>query len=111
MNDLFPKTLPEIAIQKEVSDYLLEVVFVVIRINSFAVTIGNRYVKSYLIKNNNSSVGFPDLLAMRGNDFYLFEIKRHDRILGISQKEFIYGRCYRRYDQWQRKKLADMDKY
>lgn len=49
--------------------------YFVIRINSGAFTLGGRPFFAYTITNNNSHAGFPDLLAFRGSQTLLIEVK------------------------------------
>ena len=87
--DFLASVLSESEIQNQVLDYLELSGFLAIRINSgLFLQSRNRVFRAYIIKNNGSSSGFPDVLALKNNHFILFEIKAAKGIISKSQKEF-----------------------
>ena len=79
----------EAIIQKSILKYLVLNNYVAIRINSGAFFGNNRCFKSYRFENDGGSSGFPDILALMGDRFKLFEAKKVGGVLRPSQKEFI----------------------
>jgi|GEM_PF-5088129 len=103
--ELLPTLLKEKEIQDSVLDYLVSMGFIAIRINSgvfkqsyggfFRAYLIHNFIKKFLSKEKRAnppqtSKGFPDVLALRGNNFFLFEIKAGSGgRLSDSQKDFI----------------------
>lgn len=103
--ELLPHLLREKEIQDSVLDYLVSMGFIAIRINSgvfkqsyggfFRAYIIHNFIKKFLSKGKRNdppqtSKGFPDVLALRDNNFFLFEIKAGSGgKLSDSQKDFI----------------------
>jgi Holliday junction resolvase len=63
--------------------------YLVVRINGsgFKDSRG-QYVRAYFVAVLNACAGFPDVLAMRGATFRLFEVKREGGKLSDAQKRF-----------------------
>jgi Holliday junction resolvase len=60
-----------------------------IRINGSGFTDSRgQFVRSYIIYGLNASAGFPDVLALKGNRFLLFEVKKRGGELTSSQERF-----------------------
>lgn len=75
-------------IQDEIMKYLRKNGFVVVRINSSMLwTEEGNPVRSYLIFGLGVSYGFPDLLAMKGDKYFLFEVKTPKGKLSINQQK------------------------
>lgn len=75
--------MKEQTIQRQIICFLTQNGYLVTRINS----IRQSYVKSYTIANFGS-VGFPDLIAMKDNQFFLFEVKTEIGRLTQNQQKF-----------------------
>ncbi len=88
--ELLPTMLREKEIQASILDYLVTMGFLAIRINSgtfkqnhggfFRAYIIHNFLKRFLSKIKKTeppqtSKGFPDVLALRNDRFFLFEIK------------------------------------
>ena len=89
-HNLLPSLLSESEVQSQVLSYLVNCGFLAVRINSGAfMQQGKRFFRSYWIKNNGKSKGFPDVLALKNNNFFLFEIKAgKGGVISKAQKEF-----------------------
>jgi len=103
--ELLPKLLKEKEIQDSLLDYLVSMGFIAIRINSgvfkqsyggfFRAYIIHNFLKKFLSKDKKkeppqTSKGFPDVLALRGDSFFLFEVKAGTGgKISESQKDFI----------------------
>jgi len=102
--EMLPESLPENVVQDSVLDYLESMGFLAIRVNSgsfkqkhggfFRAYIIHNFLIKFTKKNKKdgpqASSGFPDVLALRGNNFFLFEIKAGSGgIISKSQKDFI----------------------
>ncbi len=88
-NRLFELNERESDVLKDVINILLENEYLVIRINSGASKVGNRFIEYYRIMNSNKSSGLPDLLAIKNNSILLIECKSTKGKLRPSQNEFI----------------------
>ena len=88
--NLLPNLLTESEVQRQVLSYLANAGFLAVRINSGAfMQQGKRFFRSYWIKNNGKSKGFPDVLALRNNKFLLFEVKAgNGGHISEAQKDF-----------------------
>lgn len=76
--------------QMAIGKILLLKKWLVVRINSGAIKIDNvRFVRFYTIMNNGKSAGLPDLIAFKGSQYLLIEVKRSKGKLSDSQKSFI----------------------
>jgi hypothetical protein len=79
----------EAAIQAALMRRLVAAGWLVVRINGsgFKDSRG-QFVRSYFIAGLNAASGFPDLLALRGDEARLFEVKRRGGELSSAQERF-----------------------
>ena len=82
-------TLSEKKIQTQICHYLETMGYLVLRVNSGTTKTGNRYIRNYIITNYNLSSGFPDLVALRGKEFLLIEVKKEKGKLSPGQEYFM----------------------
>lgn len=80
--------MKESILQKQVIETLLRFSYLVIRMNSGAVKTDNRFIRNYIIANNGKSSGLSDVIAIKNNRIYFFEIKSSRGKQSESQKEF-----------------------
>ena len=79
----------ESEIQSEIIQFLMDSGFLVVRVNSFARSVGPRFIRSYLIQGfEHLSKGFPDILALRGSSALIVECKSKSGSLKPEQKDF-----------------------
>lgn len=78
----------EADIQRAISKALVKMGWLVIRINSGAQKIGDRYFRANIIENNGRSDGFPDLQAFKGARVLLLEVKAAKGSLSEGQRHF-----------------------
>jgi hypothetical protein len=86
------QTMPpesEADVQRALIAHLCASGWLVVRINGAAFT-GKRgqYVRAYVVAGLNACAGFPDLLALRGASFRLFELKKEGGKLSPAQQRF-----------------------
>ena len=62
-------------IQHKILSRLVKQDWIAIRVNSVTAKYKGRYVKSYTIENNKRSDGLNDILAFKGDDYLLIEVK------------------------------------
>ncbi len=79
----------EADVQSALIDRLCAAGYLVVRINGsgFKDKRG-QYVRAYFVAVLNACAGFPDLLAMRGANFRLFEMKKQGGKLSPAQQRF-----------------------
>jgi hypothetical protein len=62
--------------------------WIVIRFNSGATMIDDRYFRAYTIENNGLSSGVPDLICFKGDQFLFIEVKTKKGTYTPSQEAF-----------------------
>jgi Holliday junction resolvase len=78
----------EAEIQKAIITYLVRMGWLVVRMNSSAQKVGDRYLQAYRIENTGSSAGIPDILCCKDGRWLLLEVKTEQGRLSESQKDF-----------------------
>jgi hypothetical protein len=89
--ELAGSALSESQIQNNIADALIRIGFLVIRMNSGAISDrkNKQYVRFYTIANTGKSSGIPDLMAIKNGVVHLLEVKTSKGQLTASQKDFI----------------------
>lgn len=79
----------EAAIQDSIMKYLHLQGWVVVRINSSALPNEKTGapMRSYYIYGPGMSAGFPDLLALKGGQYLLFEVKTESGVISFTQQK------------------------
>lgn len=78
----------EAEIQAECVKYMKAAGWLVIRFNSGATMIGDRYFRAYIIENNGQSSGVSDLICFRGGEVLLIEVKTQKGSYTDAQRDF-----------------------
>lgn len=86
--DTLIKKQKEGEVQKSIVKILTLKQYYVIRFNSGAMAIDNRYFRAYILPNGTSK-GLPDLMVFKNGITTFIEVKRKGGKLRDSQKEFI----------------------
>lgn len=76
--------MSEVQLQKTICDRLLELGFMVVRVNSLK----HGYLRSYHIHNTKKFSGMSDVIAVRGGQVYFVEVKTATGELRAQQIEF-----------------------
>ena len=81
--------MTETVLQNQIAKLLIASGYVVVRVNSGMFKLDKRYIRAYIIKNNGSSSGLPDLIAFKENKYIMLEVKKPGKgKISDSQKTF-----------------------
>lgn len=84
------KNNPETAATDEISKYLIDAGYIVVKVNSSNLwsETTKMPLRSYIIRNYGASSGFPDLMAFKNNQYLLIEVKSEAGRQSPSQQRF-----------------------